>query len=473
MTAAVQQVITNPSRFSFDAEFQKSLIRIMVEEDGLYESMGAHIQPEFFESESLAWMWSTCKQHYEQYEAVPSFNVLQHHASKLDVSVKPVYQATVDAVRQASLQDHMWVKDAVLDFVKRNIFTRTFHETRDLYNSGKVEKAYDLMMERMEHIQNTTWEARDESWFFDDLGKREAKRIMADHDGDAIPTGFPWLDHIFDGGFHKGEMGIWIAYPKVGKTSMLLNLGRVATAVAYRNVAHFVFEASRQQVENRYDSSFMAEMYHKVRRGNIDGTKYQQAHRTYTFLKGKLYIRGFTDKWDYSVPDIDATLKDLWRTKGWRPDMVIVDYGDLLTGRDKGKYKSTHENQTAAFRDLKSLANRGYAVWTASQARRPRDIDENKPTLLQSKDVAESYDKVRVADFIGSLNQTPLEQQHNVMRLYAELYRDNAADKWILVQSQLERMYIGPGSDGMTSPSVEAKSDPRFGYRPQQIRVGN
>ena len=265
-------------------------------------------------------------------------------------------------------------------------------------------------------------------------------------------------------------MGIWIADPKIGKTTMLLNLGRAATVIAWRKVAHFVFEGSRKQVENRYDASFMDELYNKVRRGNTDAQSYQKAYRSYQHLKNKLYIRGFTDRWDYSVPDIDGVLKDLWRSRGWKPDLVIVDYGDLLTGREK-RYRNDQEQQKAAFRDLKSLANKGYALWTASQARRPKEGVEDKAHILKSREIADSYEKVRMADFIGSLNMTPLERQSGIMRLYAELYRDNAADRWMLVKANLGKMFIGPG-DNLTSPSVaNAHEDPTFGYVPTQMKI--
>jgi hypothetical protein len=103
--------------------------------------------------------------------------------------------------------------------------------------------------------------------------------------------------------------------------------------------------------------------------------------------------------------------------------MIIVDYGDLLEGRD-GKYKSTYESQKSVFRDLKSLANREYAVWTASQAVRPNEKDENDMTPLKAREIADCYEKVRIADFVGSINQTPGERAEQKMRLWADIYRD-------------------------------------------------
>jgi replicative DNA helicase len=266
-----------------------------------------------------------------------------------------------------------------------------------------------------------------------------------------------------------GELGIWIAYAKIGKTTMLVQHGKAAARDAFLEVAHFVFEGSRALVENRYDASFADEFYSKVKTGSIDADKYHRAYKQYQMLRGKMVVRGFTDRWDYSAQDIADALKSMKRSRGFVPKLVIVDYGDLLTGREK-RYRNEYEKQKAAFRDLKTLASRGYAIWTASQAQRPKEDADVSPHLLKSRQIADAYEKIRVADFIGSLNRTIEEKKNDVMRIYAELYRDNAADKWIVVKAEMAKMIIKQ-VDGTVSPSVpDAHLDPTFGYvNPTQI----
>jgi hypothetical protein len=144
--------------------------------------------------------------------------------------------------------------------------------------------------------------------------------------------------------------------------------------------------------------------------------------------------------------------------------LVIVDYGDLLTGRER-RYNNEYERQKAAFRDLKSLANRGYALWTASQAQRPKAGVEEQAHFVKSRQIADSYEKIRVSDFIGSLNQTPDEKTDGVMRLYAELYRENSADCWIPVKADMARMTIEQ-QDGIASPSMPVQQSASLGFVP-------
>lgn len=452
-------------RFPFDVTFQMTLIRLLVEDDGFSTTMGRHVKPFYFENQVLAWAWSYCQRYEEQYGSTPGFHVILHQVGQMDPGLQPMYAATIDQCRQANLQDIQWLKDNVLDFVKRNIFVRTFHECRQLYNTGHTDKCYDTMMEQMEELHRTTWEMRDRSFFYGDLDMRNQTRQSHDIEEDSIPTGFPWLDHILDGGLSKGEVGNWLAYPKKGKTTMLIQHGRAATSIGWRKAFHAVLEGSRQLVENRYDASYMDEFYNRVKRGNIDAQKYESARRQYELMRTLLVVEGFTDRWDYTIKDIYASLKELRIAHGWVPDLIVIDYGDLLNGRH-APYKSGLENGTDAFRDIKSLANRGYGIWTASQAQRPEKGQEDKAHLLRTRQIAGVYEKVRICDFLGTLNQDPAEKRKGVMRLYAEMYRDNEADQVLPVAADLAKMMIKQ-QEGLQSPSEpDAPVDPKRGYGP-------
>jgi len=439
-------------KLPFDAEFQKSLLRLLCEDSRFGHAVGEHIQPQFFENEVMSWAWAYCLRFKEQYGAFPAVHTIMQQARTMDPKIRPIYEVAMEQVRQAPLKDEAWMRNATLDFVKRNIFVRTFQESRALYNAHKVEQAYDLMMARMERLQKTTWSAADEGWFFEELPERQIRRMTADASAKAIATGLHPLDHILGGGLSKGEFGLWVAYAKTGKTTMLTQHGMAATKLQLRRVAHFVFEGSRAQVEDRYESGFTQELYRSIRTEGLSSAKYQEAYQEYQLLKGCLYVRGFVEEWNYTCADVHEALKDLKRLHGWTPDMVIIDYGDLLNGRAK-HYASDRENQKAAYRDMKSLANRGYAVWSASQAQRPDKGSEDNAHWLYARQIADCYEKVRVADFIGSLNITNEERKAKVMRLLAELYRDNEANLGWVVSCDFSTMSIR-GDPNARSPSM-------------------
>lgn len=431
--------------FPFGAAWQLALFKLLLANDGFAAAASKYLRPAHFESDVLQWAYDAMARYRAEYGTFPSLLVLDEQARRLDPSIRPLYEAGLAQIRALPVPDEQWIRAGTIDFVRRNIFVRAMRQSRELFNAGKVEESYDWLRRELDEVDRTNWDSRDETWFFEDLSARQAERWRSQREGDVIGTGIPELDRILDGGWHHGELGIWMAYPKIGKTSMLMYHGFIATRGHFKETAHFVLEGSRALVENRYDTAFSNQLYSDVKRGNMDARAYAIVYEEYRYLRRKLLIVGMTDKWEYTVEDIHSVLREKRRIDGWKPALVVVDYADLLVGRKKN-YSSEYASQGDAYRDLKTLTSRddGYSLVTGAQARRPDSKDfRTRPHVLTSKDIAGLYEKVRVTDFLGSLNATDAEQQDGVLRLYAELYRDNAADKVIGIEANFPKMQIG------------------------------
>lgn len=438
-------MLNSAERFPFGVDWQLALFKLLLTQDAFANAASKYLRPEHFEPDVLQWGYDLMLRHRADYGAFPSLLVLVERARRLDPSLRDLYLHALEQVRNLAVPDEAWVREGTIDFVRRNIFVRAMKETRDLFNAGRVNEAYDHIQAQLDSVQRTNWESTDEGWFFEELSKRQGDRWRLQREGDVIGTGIPELDLVLDGGIHLGELNIWMAYPKIGKTTMLAFHGFIATRGHFKNVLHFVLEGQRSTVENRYDTMFTHALYSVVKRGDMTAREYAMAFEEYRYLKRKLLIRGFTEHWEYTVPDLHAVIKEKRRIEAWVPDLVIVDYADLLAGR-KRNYSSEFASQADAYRDLKTLASRdnGYRVWTAAQARRPEGRNwATMPHLLNSKDISGLFDKVRVCDFLGSLNATHEEQSKNELRLYAELYRDNPAQKIITIEADFSKMHIG------------------------------
>jgi tetratricopeptide (TPR) repeat protein len=430
--------------FPFGVDFQAKLMRVLLSDDGTSEPLLLYLRPEYFESPPLQWMLREFLAYREQYGANPTAMVLLERAKQLDPKLGQLYAQAIEHVRQLDVKEEQWVKNQVLDWVKRCIFVEHHRQSQQLYNTGKITEAYDAVRRAMDLIDRTTWEVVDRGWFFEELPAREAERGKLGLFGKKIGTGIPGLNKLLGGGLGPGEMGIWIGVSKGGKSVRLVNQGAVAVAGHLQPVLHFVLEGSRRMAENRYDALFMDELYSSVKTGKTDEKRYAVGYQRYQQLRGKLVIRGLVESWSYSILDIDAELKALRRLYGWKPAMIILDYGDLLRGREKS-YSAPWMSERDAYRDMKLLANRGYAFWTAAQADRPSQKAGEKEveTILKSSHVAGSIEKVRVADFIGSLNMTEEERHQGVARVHAELYRDAAAGETFVVGTDLKKMKYG------------------------------
>lgn len=456
----------------FGVDFQKALIKVLCEDAGFAACMAPYLKASYFEAPPLAWAYSAISEYREKYGVPPSLGTLLELTRTLTLGEATLYGSVIDSLRSVQVRDEAWLRDQTIEFVKRGVFAKAFLEARELFNTGKYTNAYDTMMAKMDELRSIQPEVPDRGFFFDELPRRQSERLGSDPTLDSIGTGIGWLDKILDGGLSLGELGLWLAYAKGGKSTMLTTLGVNATRICSRRVLHCVFEGSRKQVELRYDTAFVRENYGRVKRGDISHDGFMSMQREYDFLRHKLVVRGFTDSWDYTVMHVQDELRELKQRHGFVPELIIIDYGDLLGGRDKHYHNETAKQQ-AAYRDLKSLSNRGYAVWTASQAQRPKEGAEDSAHLLKSRDIADAYAKVRVADFIGSLNQTRDERKQGAIRLYAELYRDNAAEQILVAHADFSQMRIWaePGARGTSAAGKNGT--PALGYDgiPTQPRV--
>lgn len=117
--------------------------------------------------------------------------------------------------------------------------------------------------------------------------------------------------------------------------------------------------------------------------------------------------------------DIIRDLEILELTENFRPDILIVDYADIL--RPTYAYKDTRHSIDEIWKMLGKIASeRNIAVITASQLNRSGMQKKSAKTT----DIAEDIRKVANVDSMIIINQTPLEKKRGIQRLSVGVLRD-------------------------------------------------
>jgi len=218
----------------------------------------------------------------------------------------------------------------------------------------------------------------------------------------------PWnvINELTDGGIGKGELGCIIGGPGVGKSWLLANIGLHALSLG-KKVLHYTLELSEAYVGLRYDAILTGLQtqdlkYHK-----------EETIKQVEQLKGNLTIKFFPTS-TASVHTLFAHIKKHEMLR-FKPDLIIVDYGDLLTTKvTKGQDSSYHISGNI-FQELRGLAGIfEVPVWTASQATRGAAESE----IVQGHQVADSYKKIMISDFIISLSRTVEDKASGTGRIH-------------------------------------------------------
>jgi len=319
------------------------------------------------------------------------------------------------------------------------------------------------MLRRIEEMDSIRLETADRGWFFEELPDREIHRRRVRSDGDYFPSGVDKLDRAMGGGLHRGQLEVPLAYSGIGKTFWCVQRGFVGARIR-KKVLHFVLEGGRTKTEERYDTRWAEMESREIRRGELPGYVMDRMMREYRILKGNLVIRGFADHeaWRITYDEILAELSDLRRINGWVPDLIIVDYGDLVWAPGDNETS----RQKIAFQQLKSLSDRqdfrghlGYAVCAPSQAQRPSKGADKRKHILRPRDVADCYAKVKCADVIVTLNRTVDEKALRLARVHLGKYRDDEDGLTVRVRTD----YARGAFSVMGIPEPTAEDEPEDG----------
>jgi len=161
---------------------------------------------------------------------------------------------------------------------------------------------------------------------FRSLGATEAElRGWASEEHTRIPTGFPFIDKMTQGGIAEGEVALVMAYSGVGKTALGCNV-----AINNRGVPTVFFSL---EMQGRFILKRLASIYSRVPDWQIE--KDLRAGKRVDALD--VLVRDYPhlaiiDKPAMSLKDMGAVLDEAEAYWGVRPRIAVIDYMELVGG---------------------------------------------------------------------------------------------------------------------------------------------
>ena len=435
MSEEIQEEVKH-FKFRFDVGFQKKLLNLLVNNVDFLIKATKYLKPEYFDTEVLQWFYKMTSKYYDEFGKKITQDVFASEIKKLEVDKHYEYILAVKGIYTTIVFEEEYVIQQLEEFIKRNIFVKRFQKAGIEYNNQRFTNAQLEIKELVTEMDKVSLDSADRSFFFEDAKARALRRDEEREKGIIRYPSFVWdIDTILGGGLSKGEIGIIQAVSKKGKSIWLSNIGAGITSCNFGNVLHINLEGKRGQCDDRYEARLQQEEYRKVVRNEALAPDYK-------YIQNKLVITNFLNSWDYTVLDVEREILDL-RAHNFKPDVLIVDYGDLLKPR-KASRDSTYQSQEEVYRDLKTLAIKYDLVcWTAAQMARPpvgANPDMDSSFIWTRHKLADSYAKVRIADALFTLNQTLAEKEAKRMRIYVDSLRDNPCGQIVNISQDYSKM---------------------------------
>jgi len=377
-------------------EFQIKVLSSLLTHKEFLVNIHDIISDEYFENPAQKWAIKEVLRYYDKYHTTPSLDILKVELLKVDNEVLQLsIKEQLKLAYVTSDDDLEYVQEEFTNFCKNQQLKKALMSSVDLLKGGDFDGIRYL-------IDNALKAGQDKN-----LGHEYIKDIeerYRENSRETVPTPWPKINQLLQGGLGNGDFGLIFGNPGGGKSWSLVAIGGHAVRLGY-NVLHYTLELGEEYVGKRYDAFFT-----KIPVNKVDSHR-DKIEEILPQLPGKLIIKEYPTG-RASVSTIESHIAKS-TSMGVKPDMVIIDYVDLLSSRKTNRERKDEIDDI--YTSTKGLARQlNIPIWSVSQVNRAGAQDK----VIQGDKAAGSYDKIMITDFCMSLSRKKEDKVNNTGRFH-------------------------------------------------------
>ena len=390
----------------FGKKFQENMCQLMLEDRPFFDQISEVLKVEFFELKYLQIFAESLIKYRSKYNTHPNHEVmmavlrteLNHYD---DAAATQVRHFFARVMKSEGVEEANYVKDKAIDFCRKQVLKGAMMKSIKLIKSSSFDEIEKVIQDALKLGTDNNF---GHNYHTDALKRFELVNRSP------ISTGWDRMDEICKGGLGKNELGVVIAPTGAGKSMVLVHLAAEALKKG-KTVVYYTLELKDTVVGGRFDSNISGIPLADLRE------RKEEVLSAIENIDGTLIIKEYPTK-SASVQTIKNHIEKL-KKRGIYPDMVLLDYADLLrpdrtTGEKRHELEETYEG-------LRALAQiYEIPVWTASQTNRSGLNAE----VITMEAISEAFNKCFVADFIFSLSRTVQDKQANKGRIFVAKNRN-------------------------------------------------
>lgn len=377
---------------------QKTILEYFLSSNDLYARCCGIIRSDFFDPE-LKMAVKYLEDYYTKYKTMPKPD---RFLAEFDLDLK---------IKEVTEDDFVWISDECEKFAKQSL-------VKDAIKTGLKdiqEHNYDSLVQKILDAVKVTLD-RDVGIDFFEKPLDTLRSCI--ENVEYIPTGISAIDEKLNGLVRK-QMTLISANSGVGKSIMMSNIGYNIAALGY-NVLYISLELSQEMVVTRLatistgeNTKTWKENIYRIA-SKIDDIKDAGA--------GSYVIKRLPN--GSNSNDIRAYLKQYEMIYNRKPDIIIVDYLDIMTPIGGISNMSISEQDKAKSEQLYEIGVEYNAhLITASQQNRD-GIKSNSPDQTV---IAGGFSKINIVDNYFSLYMTPAMRLEGLMLVYFLKTRSSSA----------------------------------------------
>lgn len=373
----------------YGQSFQTRVLSALIIDREFLDRTREIIHSDFFESDANQWIVNEITEYYDEYSIPPSLDVFKLQVRQEiddDVFRGVVKEQLKNVFRHITSLDLPFVKDKFTEFCKNQRMKAALLRSVDFLET----RNFEAIQAEIQAAQSVGIAFDIGHNYFDDIAER-----MTDTARDTVRTPWEVINFAMDGGLGPGELGVVMAPTGGGKSWMLGAITKEAI-ITGKTVAHITLELSEKYTGRRYDSIFTGIPSQDILK------KRSKVTQTLSTIEGRgdLMVKFYPPK-AVTVNMLRAYVERL-RVYGKPPDMIVIDYADLLRSASRSN-DSKYDEMGGIYEELRGLAGElQLPIWTATQTNRS-GMDKQ---VIQADSIADSFAKAMTSDFMMSVSRT-------------------------------------------------------------------
>jgi replicative DNA helicase len=395
----------------FDADFQRRLVRTLYQDAAFAASLVGLLDAEAFESRVLRWVIDKIFWYHDQYKTHPTKMVLEREAKKA-VRFGAVQGADITALARTldtldnPTPDRSYLEDEVYKFIKRSETAKALHAIEKAIRTNDFD-AVDAEMTKASSFKPARTNEFGKTAAHN-VKERVKRRLRQQEFG--ITSGTP-IDRVMKSeGIQRKQVGIVIGPTGRGKTATLVH-NACAAAEDGSKVLYISLELDEDDILDRIDARLCSIDMNNLKK---KPKTIQEMYMNKLATVGERIHTKYYPPGSLSVGGLRAYIKKL-ETIGFYPDLIVCDYVDLMKPTLRFEAGDDYAAQGSVVREMRGLMGElNMACWTASQANRGAlDVE-----VVDKQHVADSFQKMFIADVVVTLCQTLEEKNRGITRLF-------------------------------------------------------
>ena len=466
----MQQIQTNSTISDvFGTGFEFQTLQLILRDSTFLKEFSSFLKDKYYSSAYTKNILTICLSFFSTYKRPPVYDEILSQLNKqfwddgqkelLDNHIK-----LLDKIYLDQLPDPAFIRNNLQSFIEKAELSILLYNSVQNFDKLSVDKLKEQVtsISKIKTTNDST--SIDLKDFFTTV-------LLDDSLETGIPTMYTQLDHTLRGGLRAGELMVIMAPTNRGKSQMLVNLGR-GMLIGGANVLHITIgDMSANDVVERYVASMTNTTTAELRDFNSlnQVKKMLQSFNIFTDKSMKVkFFNGF----EATISNIHNYIEHLKHVEGFKTDVVIIDYADLIKP-DNIKLDKRHQ-LTEIYVRLRGMGvELGIPIVTASQTNRAgemadfrpnKQIVSNKPVALSTVHVAEDWGKAATADYMFGLRRpakySKLDPNERILIMDTIKSRNSSRDAKFFFKIDFTRCRIDECDINLDEFIVELNSRP-------------